>query len=91
MRPYSPVSRKLTAAGPKMVKAIKGPQPWTSIMPTGGVTLEKENLKSWFDAGVTCVGIGSQLVSKSIIEHKDYTTLEENVRLTLKTIKELRK
>jgi 2-dehydro-3-deoxyphosphogluconate aldolase / (4S)-4-hydroxy-2-oxoglutarate aldolase len=77
--------------GPKMVKAIKGPQPWTSIMPTGGVTLEKENLKSWFDAGVTCVGIGSQLVSKSIIEHKDYTTLEENVRLTLKTIKELRK
>ena len=77
--------------GPKMVKAIKGPQPWTSIMPTGGVTLEKENLKSWFDAGVTCVGIGSQLVSKSIIEQNDYATLEQNVRLTLKTIKELRK
>ncbi|HCO85674.1 MAG TPA: bifunctional 4-hydroxy-2-oxoglutarate aldolase/2-dehydro-3-deoxy-phosphogluconate aldolase, partial [Arenibacter sp.] len=41
--------------GPDFVKAIKGPQPWTSVMPTGGVTLEESNLKGWFNAGVTCV------------------------------------
>ena len=50
--------------GPGFVKAIKGPQPWTSIMPTGGVTTEESNLKGWFGAGVTCVGMGSQLISK---------------------------
>jgi 2-dehydro-3-deoxyphosphogluconate aldolase / (4S)-4-hydroxy-2-oxoglutarate aldolase len=48
--------------GPQFIKGIKGPQPWTSIMPTGGVSPTPENLKTWFDAGVTCVGIGSQLI-----------------------------
>lgn len=48
--------------GPEFIKGIKGPQPWTSIMPTGGVSPTPENLKKWFDAGVTCVGIGSQLI-----------------------------
>jgi len=50
--------------GPGFVKAIKGPQPWTSIMPTGGVSPTKESLSSWFDAGVTCVGMGSKLIKK---------------------------
>ena len=33
--------------GPNFVKGIKGPQPWTSIMPTGGVSPTLENLKGW--------------------------------------------
>jgi 2-dehydro-3-deoxyphosphogluconate aldolase/(4S)-4-hydroxy-2-oxoglutarate aldolase len=73
---------------PKFVKAIKGPQPWTSIMPTGGVSIEKENLKSWFEAGVTCVGIGSQLISKEILAKKDYVALENRVSQTLANIRE---
>jgi 2-dehydro-3-deoxyphosphogluconate aldolase/(4S)-4-hydroxy-2-oxoglutarate aldolase len=76
--------------GPEFVKAIKGPQPWTSIMPTGGVTTEKENLKAWFDAGVSCVGMGSQLISKQIIENQSFNLLEERVRETLKTIEFLK-
>lgn len=51
--------------GPGFVKAIKGPQPWTKIMPTGGVSPTEDNLKSWFDAGVTCVGMGSKLMIKN--------------------------
>ena len=77
--------------GPKFVKGIKGPQPWTSIMPTGGVSPNMENLKGWFDAGVTCVGMGSQLISKDIITDKDYTLLEERVKRTLDIIKKVRK
>jgi 2-dehydro-3-deoxyphosphogluconate aldolase/(4S)-4-hydroxy-2-oxoglutarate aldolase len=50
--------------GPGFVKAIKGPQPWTSIMPTGGVSPTKDSLSSWFEAGVTCVGMGSKLIKK---------------------------
>jgi 2-dehydro-3-deoxyphosphogluconate aldolase/(4S)-4-hydroxy-2-oxoglutarate aldolase len=76
--------------GPQFVKGIKGPCPWTSIMPTGGVSTNRENLKSWFDAGVTCVGIGSQLISSEIVANKDFEGLRLKVKETLETIKELR-
>jgi len=77
--------------GPKFVKGIKGPQPWTNIMPTGGVSPTEENLKSWFDAGVTCVGMGSQLISKAIIANKDYAKLEQDVKNAINIIKAVRK
>lgn len=76
--------------GPGFVKAIKGPQPWTSIMPTGGVSTEESNLKAWFDAGVTCVGMGSKLISKEILEQNDFKGLEQLVKSTLTTIQKLR-
>jgi len=76
--------------GPGFVKAIKGPQPWTSIMPTGGVSTEESNLKGWFDAGVTCVGMGSKLISKDILANKDFEGLEHLVRETLATIIKIR-
>jgi len=46
--------------GPGFIKSIKGPQPWTTIMPTGGVAPTEENLTAWFDAGAVCVGMGSK-------------------------------
>ncbi|GJQ06793.1 bifunctional 4-hydroxy-2-oxoglutarate aldolase/2-dehydro-3-deoxy-phosphogluconate aldolase [Capnocytophaga cynodegmi] len=76
--------------GPSFVKAIRGPQPWTSIMPTGGVSPDKENLKTWFDAGVTCVGMGSKLISKEIIRNEEYTKLQQLVEKTINIIQELR-
>ena len=76
--------------GPGFVKAIMGPQPWTSIMPTGGVSTEVENLKGWFDAGVTCVGMGSKLISKEILANESYSKLTQDVKKTLETIRELK-
>lgn len=76
--------------GPGFVKAIKGPQPWTSIMPTGGVSTEESNLKSWFSAGVTCVGMGSQLISKDILATKDFDGLQKRVSDALSLIKQIR-
>jgi len=76
--------------GPGFVKAIKGPQPWTSIMPTGGVSTEESNLRGWFEAGVTCVGMGSKLISKEILANKNYTTLKENVASTLALIQKIK-
>lgn len=76
--------------GPGFVKGIKGPQPWTSVMPTGGVSTDIENLKAWFDAGVTCVGMGSKLISKEILANQDFTGLETLVRETLHKIAKLR-
>ena len=76
--------------GPQFVKGIKGPQPWTIIMPTGGVEPSKDNLKSWFDAGVTCVGMGSKLISKEILANRNFEGLKLKVQEVLMTIKEVK-
>jgi 2-dehydro-3-deoxyphosphogluconate aldolase/(4S)-4-hydroxy-2-oxoglutarate aldolase len=75
--------------GPKFVKAIKGPCPWTSIMPTGGVSPTEENLRGWFEAGVTCVGMGSQLISKEILVNNDFASLKNKVQEALSIIKKI--
>ncbi len=72
--------------GPGFVKSIKGPQPWTSIMPTGGVAPTKESIASWFNADVTCVGMGSQLISKEVIAKEDWEGLKTTVKNTLRLI-----
>ncbi len=54
----------MQVGGPAFVQAVLGPMPWTCIMPTGGVEPEEDNLKKWFEAGVTCVGMGSRLMVK---------------------------
>jgi len=77
--------------GPQFVKGMKGPQPWTSIMPTGGVSPTEENLSGWFNAGVTFVGMGSQLISKDILANRNFTKLKDNVKVTLELIKQVRK
>src|SRR5680860_714566 len=76
--------------GPGFVKAIKGPQPWTSVMPTGGVSTDEDNLKGWFSVGVTCVGMGSQMISKDILANKDFAGLEKRIKETLALIKKLK-
>lgn len=76
--------------GPGFVSAIKGPQPWTRIMPTGGVSPTRENLEGWFNAGVTCVGMGSKLISKDIVNGEKYAELQKAVADALSLIKEIR-
>lgn len=76
--------------GPSFVKAIKGPQPWTSIMPTGGVAPTKDNLEGWFNAGVTCVGMGSKLIAKNEDGSYDLDKIESDTRNALEIIKSLR-
>lgn len=68
--------------GPDFVKGLKAPMPWSNIMVTGGVTTAEENLSKWFAAGVSCVGIGSNLFPKNVIADKDWgqiTKLSEQV------------
>jgi 2-dehydro-3-deoxyphosphogluconate aldolase / (4S)-4-hydroxy-2-oxoglutarate aldolase len=76
--------------GPSFVKAIKGPCPWTSLMPTGGVEPTEESLKAWFGAGVTCVGMGSQLITKEIIHRGNYSDLTNKVKQVFEILEEIR-
>lgn len=75
--------------GPGFVKAIKPLFPTMKFMPTGGVEPEKENLKAWFDAGVVCVGMGSNILSKSVIENKDWAGLSAKFAQTIAYIRAL--
>jgi 2-dehydro-3-deoxyphosphogluconate aldolase/(4S)-4-hydroxy-2-oxoglutarate aldolase len=80
-----------TIGGPEFVKNILGPMPWSRIMPTGGVSLEEKNITEWFKAGVTAVGIGSNLIPKEAITRQDYLTITKNVKQVLDWISSVRK
>lgn len=58
--------------GPSFVKNVMAPMPWSKLMVTGGVTPEESNLKAWFDAGVTCVGMGSNLFPADLIKSENW-------------------
>jgi len=72
--------------GPSFVKNIKGPMPWSRIMVTGGVEPTEENLSAWFRAGVTAVGMGSNLFPKEVMEAGDWSKITELSEKSLKII-----
>jgi 2-dehydro-3-deoxyphosphogluconate aldolase/(4S)-4-hydroxy-2-oxoglutarate aldolase len=63
--------------GPSFLSAVKAVFPNLLFMPTGGVELTKESIGGWFKAGVCAVGMGSQLISASVMEGKKYAELTE--------------
>ena len=69
--------------GPAFLQGIKELFPGLLFMPTGGVEVNEENLRGWFNAGVCAVGMGNKLIAKSIMENKQY---DELVTLTIKAI-----
>ncbi|MFC1585581.1 bifunctional 4-hydroxy-2-oxoglutarate aldolase/2-dehydro-3-deoxy-phosphogluconate aldolase [Fibrobacterota bacterium] len=76
--------------GPAFVKSMKGPCPWASIMPTGGVSPTRESLTEWFEAGITCAGMGSKLVTKDLVKNGDFDGIKKNIAEALSLIKEIR-
>jgi 2-dehydro-3-deoxyphosphogluconate aldolase/(4S)-4-hydroxy-2-oxoglutarate aldolase len=76
--------------GPGFVKAVRGPMPWTDIMPTGGVDPSEENLKAWFDAGVCCVGMGSKLITKELVQNRDFEKIKEKAKEALSIVQKIR-
>ena len=76
--------------GPAFVKDLRGPMPWSQIMVTGGVKPEKSNLEGWFKAGVTCVGMGSNLFPKDVIAAGEWSKIAELCRGALEIVREVR-
>lgn len=76
--------------GPAFVRALRGPCPWTLLMPTGGVDITEQSLSAWFSAGVACVGVGSKLVSADLVAAQDWELLQQRVADTLSLIRRLR-
>jgi len=76
--------------GPSFLSAVKELFPNLLFMPTGGVDLDKENISGWFKAGVCAVGMGSKLISKQLLEQKDYAKIEELTKEAISIIKSIR-
>lgn len=76
--------------GPGFVSAVMSVVPDLQLMITGGVTPDEENLSAWFRAGAVCVGLGSQLFTKDILEKKDWNQLQQKVSASLEIIRQLK-
>lgn len=76
--------------GPAFVRAVRGPQPWTRMIVTGGVLAEEANLRQWFDAGATVVGLGSGLIRRDWVASGEYHKIAELVSLVREWIGTLR-
>lgn len=76
--------------GPSFVSAIKELFPGLKFMPTGGVEVSRDNLTGWFKSGVVAVGMGSKLITKEILEKKEYETLITKTKEAMALVKEVR-
>jgi 2-dehydro-3-deoxyphosphogluconate aldolase/(4S)-4-hydroxy-2-oxoglutarate aldolase len=77
--------------GPGFIKAVLGPSPWTRIMPTGGVDATEDNIRSWFEAGAACVGMGSKLIAKPLVAAGDYPAISAKVAQVLTWVKKYKR
>ncbi|MDH6535306.1 bifunctional 4-hydroxy-2-oxoglutarate aldolase/2-dehydro-3-deoxy-phosphogluconate aldolase [Parabacteroides sp. 52] len=76
--------------GPSFVKNVKAPMPWSMLMVTGGVEPTKENLSAWVKAGVSCVGMGSNLFPAQVIAAKEWDKISALCKESLDIIREVR-
>ena len=77
--------------GPSFARAVRGPMPWTRLMPTGGVDATEESISGWFEAGVACVGMGSRLITKDLVAAGDFDAIAKKVSQVLAWIEKARK
>ena len=76
--------------GPDFVKAIRGPMPRTRLMPAGGVSPTAESVGAWIKAGTACLGMGSKLIRKDLVDNNDWDAIRTNVADCLELIRTAR-
>jgi len=75
--------------GPAYIKAIKAPMPQLEIIPTGGVSLK--TVKDFLDAGCAALAVGGNLVSKEILQNRDWVKLREAAAAFVEAVRAARK
>lgn len=76
--------------GPGLIRALRGPSPWSRFMPTGGVEPTEESLSAWFAAGAACVGLGSRLVPTEDVREGHFEAITERMRAVLDVAERVR-
>ena len=77
--------------GPEFLSGIKEIFPKLLFMPTGGVDTTRDNIEGWFKAGVCAVGMGSKLISKKLMETKDYAAIQKSTEEVIALIQSIKK
>lgn len=72
--------------GPAFISAVRGPMPWSRLMPTGGVDATQEDVERWIGAGAACLGIGSRLIRKDWVAAGDFAAIRDRARDVLSWI-----
>lgn len=76
--------------GPGFVEAILPLFPDLDFVVTGGVDTTEENIKAWFKAGVAGVGMGSKLISKDVLQKKNYDGLKAKTKEVISIIQKIK-
>ena len=76
--------------GPQLISDLLAPCPWSRIMPTGGISPDRESLTSWFGAGAACVGMGSQLFPAAEVQEGRWDAITERATMSLDLIAKCR-
>ena len=74
---------------PEFLRSIRGLFPGQKFIPTGGVEIEENNIRAWYNAGVAAVGLGSNLITEAIIAQGDYETLAKQTALALQIVRKI--
>jgi 2-dehydro-3-deoxyphosphogluconate aldolase/(4S)-4-hydroxy-2-oxoglutarate aldolase len=73
--------------GPEFVRSLRGPMPWSRVMPTGnGVAFREDSIRDWFAAGACAVGMGASLVERSLVEARNFAELSRRTARALQWI-----
>jgi len=76
--------------GHEFVSSIRDLFPGQLFIPTGGVELNKDNIRAWFKAGVSAVGMGSKLISKDVLQKAQYEHLLQQTQTALRLVGEVK-
>jgi 2-dehydro-3-deoxyphosphogluconate aldolase/(4S)-4-hydroxy-2-oxoglutarate aldolase len=79
-----------SVVGPSYISAIKELFPNILFMPTGGVDTTKESIQDWFNNGVCAVGMGSKLISKNVLQNKEYDKLTKQTKEVLEILNNIK-
>jgi 2-dehydro-3-deoxyphosphogluconate aldolase/(4S)-4-hydroxy-2-oxoglutarate aldolase len=79
-----------SAGGPAFISAVMAPCPWHRLLPTGGVDATEASLSEWIKAGAAAVGLGSKLISKQVIQVKDYEGIAKKTSDCISWVKQAR-
>jgi 2-dehydro-3-deoxyphosphogluconate aldolase/(4S)-4-hydroxy-2-oxoglutarate aldolase len=74
--------------GPSFLKSAREVFPDLTFMPTGGIDIN--DIKSWFDAGASAIGIGNSLISRNSMDNKDFESVRLKINSLIKQIAAIR-
>jgi len=77
--------------GPKFISSVRGPMPWASLMPTGGVEPTAQSILEWIHAGAVALGMGSKLITPELVKNQNWKEIEDRIRATLALIEAAKK